>query len=67
MSAYVVIEASTRDVESRDRYVPQVGQSILQEFGGEVISFGPWQILFGEPAFDSPDHHICFRSNPGGL
>src|ERR1700692_3552238 len=53
MSAYVVGEASVRDLEFRDRYAPQVGP-ILQEFGGEVVSFGPWQISLGEPAFNNP-------------
>jgi uncharacterized protein (DUF1330 family) len=52
MSAYVVIEASVRDEESRDRYASQVGP-ILQKFAADVVSFGPWQLLFGEPAFEN--------------
>jgi uncharacterized protein (DUF1330 family) len=50
MTAYVIVEATVRDEAARDRYGSQVGP-ILREFGGEVLAFGPWQLLFGEPAF----------------
>jgi uncharacterized protein (DUF1330 family) len=50
MTAYVIVEATVRDEASRDRYGSQVGP-ILREFGGEILAFGPWQMLFGEPAF----------------
>jgi uncharacterized protein (DUF1330 family) len=52
MSAYVIIEASVVDEGSRDSYSSKVGP-ILKEFGGEVLGSGPWQTLFGEPAFDN--------------
>jgi len=52
MSAYVIVEATVLDEESRCRYGSQV-EPILREFSGEVIAFGPWQVLFGEPAFDN--------------
>jgi uncharacterized protein (DUF1330 family) len=35
VSAYVIVEASVLDEESRDRYGSQVGP-ILRKFGGEV-------------------------------
>ncbi len=52
MSAYVIVEATVLDEESRRRYGSQV-EPTLREFSGEVIAFGPWQVLFGEPAFDN--------------
>jgi uncharacterized protein (DUF1330 family) len=52
MSAYVIVEATVLDEESRRRYGSQA-EPILREFSGEVIAFGPWQVLFGEPAFDN--------------
>ena len=52
MNAYVIVEATARDEESRRRYGSQV-EPTLREFSGEVIAFGPWQVLFGEPAFDN--------------
>src|SRR5712671_2146921 len=50
MSAYVVVEATVRDPEARDRYGSQIGL-VLKQFGGEILAFGPWQLLFGEPAY----------------
>src|SRR5579859_7564520 len=50
MSAYVIVEAAVRDEEALRRYGSQVGP-VIAEFGGEIIAFGPWQMLFGEPAF----------------
>jgi uncharacterized protein (DUF1330 family) len=52
MSAYVIIEASVLDEESRDRYVAQAGP-ILRGAGGENLVFGSLQTLFGKPAFDN--------------
>jgi uncharacterized protein (DUF1330 family) len=52
MSSYVIVEATVLDAESRNRYVSQM-EPILREFRGEVIAFGPWQVLSGEPAFDN--------------
>src|SRR5260370_26585856 len=50
MSAYVVVEATVRDPEARDRYGSQIGP-VLKQFGGEILAFGPWQLLFCEPAY----------------
>jgi uncharacterized protein (DUF1330 family) len=50
MSAYVIVEATVRDEESRVRYGAQIGP-ILREFSGEILVFDPWQMLCGEPAF----------------
>jgi uncharacterized protein (DUF1330 family) len=51
MSAHVIVEQTVLDEESR-RHASQ-GAPILHDFSGEVIAFGPWQVLFGEPAFDN--------------
>jgi uncharacterized protein (DUF1330 family) len=51
MSAYVVVEATVRDLEARDRYGSQAG-AVLKQFGAEVVAFGPWQLLCGEPGHD---------------
>jgi NAD(P)-dependent dehydrogenase (short-subunit alcohol dehydrogenase family) len=53
MSAYVIVEATVRDTEARERYSSQVGP-ILRKFGGEVLAAGPWLSLFGEPAPGPP-------------
>jgi uncharacterized protein (DUF1330 family) len=52
MSAYLVIEATVRDREALDRYASQA-IPLIRQFGGEVIAFGPWESLFGEPAYDN--------------
>jgi uncharacterized protein (DUF1330 family) len=51
MSAYVLVEASLRDKEARDRYGAEASP-IIKEFGGEVLVVGPCHMLFGEPAFE---------------
>ena len=51
MSAYVVVEAVIRDEEARDRYGSQAS-TVLKQFGAEVVVFGPWQLLCGEPGRD---------------
>jgi uncharacterized protein (DUF1330 family) len=64
MSAYVIVEATVLDEESRGSYRSQV-EPILREFSGELIAFWPWQVLCGEPAFDNgliirfPDHETA--------
>ena len=50
MSAYVVIEATARDVHSRDAYASQA-TPLIKAAGGEILAFGAWQVLFGEAAF----------------
>lgn len=50
MSAYVIIEATVRDEASRARYSSKI-DPILREYNGEVLAFGSWQMIFGEPAF----------------
>jgi uncharacterized protein (DUF1330 family) len=50
MSAYVIVEATVRDEGARDRYGSQIGP-VLEEFGAEILAFGPWRLMFGEPAF----------------
>jgi hypothetical protein len=52
MSAYVIVEATVLDAESRNRCASEV-EPLFREFGAEVIAFGPWQALSGEPAFDN--------------
>jgi len=51
MSAYVVVEATVRDKEARDRYGSQAS-AVLKQFGAEVVTFGPWGLLCGEPGHD---------------
>jgi uncharacterized protein (DUF1330 family) len=52
MSAYVIVEATVFDAESRNRYASQA-EPLFREFGAEVIAFGLWQVLSGEPACDN--------------
>ena len=52
MSAYVIVEATVLDEESRRSYASQA-EPLLREFGAEVIARGPWQVLSGEPAFNN--------------
>ena len=61
MSAYLVIEATVRDREALDRYASQA-IPLIRQFGGEVIVFGPWELLFGERAYD---WHDCPFSGQG--
>jgi uncharacterized protein (DUF1330 family) len=51
MSAYVVVEATVRDPEARDRYGSQAN-AVLKQFGAEVVAFGPWRLLYGEIGHD---------------
>ncbi len=50
MSTYVIVEATVRDKEALGRYGPQAIASIRQS-GGEVLAFGPWELIFGEGAY----------------
>jgi uncharacterized protein (DUF1330 family) len=50
MSAYIVVEGIVRDKESLGRYASQA-IPLIKEFGGEVLAFGPWELLFGEDAY----------------
>ena len=50
MSAYIVVEGIVRDKEALGRYGSQAIPSIKQ-FGGEILAFGPWELIFGEGAF----------------
>jgi uncharacterized protein (DUF1330 family) len=52
MSAYVVVEATVRDQEARDRYGSQA-TPLIRQFGGEVLVLGPWKLLFGESAYQN--------------
>lgn len=51
MSAYVVVEATVRNLEARDRYGSQAN-AVLKQFGAEVVTFGSWQLLCGDPGHD---------------
>jgi len=51
MSAYVVVEATVRNLEARDRYSSQAS-AVLKQFGAEVVAFGAWQLLCGDPGHD---------------
>jgi len=50
MTTYVIVEATVRDKEALGRYGPQAIASIRQS-GGEVLAFGPWELIFGEGAY----------------
>jgi uncharacterized protein (DUF1330 family) len=52
MSAYIVIEGTVRDKEALARYGAQATPT-FKEFGGEILAFGPWELIFGEAAFDN--------------
>ena len=52
MSVYVVVEATVRNQEARDRYAPLAAATIRQR-GGEVLVFGQWEMLFGEAAYQN--------------
>ena len=50
MREYIVVEGAVRDKEALARYGSQA-TSLIKEFGGEVVAFGPWKLLFGESAY----------------
>jgi uncharacterized protein (DUF1330 family) len=52
MTAYVLVEATLRNAEARDRYLEAV-RPVLKQFDGEFLTFGRWHMLYGEPAYDN--------------
>lgn len=52
MTAYVLVEATLRNAEARDRYLEAV-RPVLKQFGGEFLTFGPWHVFCGDPAYDN--------------
>jgi uncharacterized protein (DUF1330 family) len=71
VSAYVVVEATVRDQEARDRYGSQAS-AVLKQFGAEVVTFGPWRLLCGEPGhangmiirFQDKDTALAWYNSP---
>jgi uncharacterized protein (DUF1330 family) len=49
-SAYIVIEGVVRDEEALTRYGSQA-MPLIKEFGGEILAFGPWEVIYGEAAY----------------
>jgi uncharacterized protein (DUF1330 family) len=52
MSAYIVVEGTPRDKEALGRYGSQAA-ALIKAFGGEVLAFGPWELIFGEGAYQN--------------
>jgi uncharacterized protein (DUF1330 family) len=52
MSAYIVVEAVVRDKEALARYGSQAA-TLIKQFGGEVLALGPWELIFGEAAYQN--------------
>jgi uncharacterized protein (DUF1330 family) len=50
MSAYIVIEGTPRDKQALGRYGSQA-LPLIKQLGGEVLAFGPWELIFGEAAY----------------
>jgi uncharacterized protein (DUF1330 family) len=50
MSAYIVIEGVVRDKEALARYGSQA-TALIKQFGGEILAFGPWELIYGEAAY----------------
>jgi uncharacterized protein (DUF1330 family) len=50
MSAYIVVEGDVRDKEALARYGVQA-TALIKQFGGEIVAFGPWELIFGENAY----------------
>ena len=50
MSAYLLVEVTVGDKAALDRYGARA-IPLIEEFGGEVLVVGPWEVLFGDPAF----------------
>ena len=66
MSAYVVVEATVLDQEARDRYGSQAS-AVLKQFGAEVVTFGPWQLLCGERGHDIGRSSAPIKAREGRL
>jgi uncharacterized protein (DUF1330 family) len=50
MSVYIVVEGTPRDKEALVRHASKA-IPLIKAFGGEVIVFGPWELLVGEGAY----------------
>ena len=50
MSAYIVVEGVVRDKEALARYGSQA-TPLIKQFGGEILAFGPWELIYGEAAY----------------
>jgi len=50
MSAYIVVEGTVRDKDALGRY-SCLATPLIKESGGEVLAFGPWELIFGEGAY----------------
>lgn len=48
MSAYVVVEATVRNLEARDRYGSQAS-AVLKQFSAEAVTFGSRRLLVETP------------------
>jgi hypothetical protein len=55
MSAYIVIEGVVRDKEALARYGSQA-TPLIKQFGGEILAFGPWEVIYGEAAYHKKDY-----------
>jgi uncharacterized protein (DUF1330 family) len=50
MSAFIIVEGTPRDKEALGRYGSQA-TPLIKEFGGEILAFGPWEVIYGEAAY----------------
>jgi uncharacterized protein (DUF1330 family) len=50
MSSYIVVEGDVRDKEALARYGTHA-TALIKQFGGEIVAFGPWEVLYGEAAY----------------
>jgi uncharacterized protein (DUF1330 family) len=50
VSAYIVVEGVVRDKEALARYGSQA-TPLIKQFGGEILAFGAWQVIYGEAAY----------------
>jgi uncharacterized protein (DUF1330 family) len=48
----MIIEGTVRDKEALRAYGAQATSSI-KDFTGEVLAFGPWEVIFGERAYQN--------------
>jgi uncharacterized protein (DUF1330 family) len=52
MSAFIVIEGVVRDKDALADYGSQA-TPLIKQFGGEFLAFGPWEVIYGEPAYQN--------------